>query len=105
MTSITEILTLVVIIIGILILPKMFRQEEKKSSKNKLSINSISVLVRFGIIISILIPTISALVFQPWKKDLILFILTGIIPLIIGWGIYWMFTGMKTKAKNKAKSE
>ncbi len=105
MTSITEILTLVVIIIGILILPKMFRQEEKKSSKNKLSINSISVLARFGIVVSILIPTISALVFQPWKKDLILFVLTGIIPLIIGWGIYWMRAGIKNKAKNKAKSK
>ena len=105
MASITEILTLVVIIIGILILPKMFRQEEKKSSKNKLSINSISVLARFGIVVSILIPTISALVFQPWKKDLILFVLTGIIPLIIGWGIYWMRAGIKNKAKNKAKSK
>ena len=103
MASITEILTLVVIVIAILVLPKMFRQEEKKSSKNRLSIDSISVLVRFGIVISILIPAISALIFQPWKKDLILFILTGIIPLIIGWGIYWMCAGIKTKAKAKSK--
>ncbi len=99
MTSITEILTLVVIIVGILILPKMFRREENKPSKKRLSVNSISVPIRFGIVTSILIPTIAAIVFQPWEKDLILFVLFGIIPLIIGWGLYWMFAGVKSKAK------
>ena len=101
MASITEILTLVVIIIGILVLPKMFRKQEKKTSKkNSLSINSIPVFIRFGIVLSILVPAISALVFQPWEKDFILFILTGIIPLIIGWGLYWMYAGIKSKGKN-----
>ncbi|MCK5542464.1 MAG: hypothetical protein KAI40_07200 [Desulfobacterales bacterium] len=101
MASITEILTLVVIIIGIIILPKMFRQEKKGSSKEKLSINSIPVLVRFGILASILIPIISALFFQPWKNNLTLFILTGIIPLIVGWGMYWMIAGLKNKTKTR----
>ncbi len=100
MASITEILTLVVIIIAILIVPKMFRQETKTKSKKKMSINSLSVFTRFGIVISILIPIISALFFQPWKKDLVLFILTGIIPLIAGWGVFWMFAG-----SNKAKAK
>ncbi len=101
MASITEILTLVVIIVGILILPKMFRQDEKKSSKKEFSINSLSVIVRFGIIISILIPIISALVFLLWKQDLILFILFGVIPLIVWWGLYWMISGFKNKEKSK----
>lgn len=103
MASITEILTLVLIIIGILVLPKMFRPAEKIKPGKKISISSISILIRFGIIISILIPTVSALIYQPWKKDLILFILTGIIPLIIGWGIYWIFAGIKSNAKGRAK--
>jgi uncharacterized protein YqhQ len=77
----------------------MFRPETKISSKQKLSKKSIPVTARFGIIISILIPIISALIFQPWKNDLIMFILTGIIPLIIGWGLYWMFAGLKNKTK------
>ncbi len=95
MTSITEILTLVVIIICILILPKMFRSEPKTSSKKTLSLNSLSVPTRFGILATILIPIIAALFFQPWKSDFILFILIGIVPLIVGWGLYWMFAGIK----------
>ena len=98
MASFTEILTLLAIIVGILILPKMFRKEEK-IPKKKLSVDSLSVSIRFGIIASILIPIVSALYFQPWKKDLILFVLFGIIPLIIGWGLYWMFAGLKSKDK------
>ncbi len=100
MPSFTEILTIVAIIFGIIFLPKMFRPEQKGSTK-KLTINSIPVLARFGIIASILVPIISALYFQPMKDGLIMFILTGIIPLIVGWGIYWMVAGLKKKSKTK----
>jgi len=103
LASITEILTLLVIIVGILILPKMFRKETKAPSNKKLSTRSVSVPVRFGIIISILLPLISALVLQPWKQNFTLFILAGIVPLIIGWGLYWMFAGLKNKKRAKSK--
>ncbi|MCD4742560.1 MAG: hypothetical protein K8R67_08825 [Desulfobacteraceae bacterium] len=103
MASITEILTLLVIIIGILILPKMFRKEEKGTSHKRLLTKAISVPARLGIIISILLPLISALVLQPWKQNLILFILAGIVPLIIGWGLYWMFAGLKNKKRAGSK--
>jgi len=95
LASITEILTLVVIIIGIIILPRMFKQEQKSPGKKKLSINSVSVPARFGIILSILIPIVSALYYQPWNNGFVMFILTGIIPLIAGWGLYWTFSGFK----------
>jgi len=102
LASITEILTLVVIIIGILILPKMFRKNVDTPSKKRLStIHSLSVPVRLGITLSILIPTISAIIYQPWKDSPVLFVLTGIIPLIAGWGLYWMLAGFKNKTKSE----
>lgn len=101
MPSFTEILTIIAIIFGILFLPKIFRPEKKALNKKKLSVNSIPVLARFGIIASLLIPIISAIYFQPWKNGSTLFILTGIIPLIVGWGLYWMAAGLKNKPKTK----
>ncbi|MCP3898920.1 MAG: hypothetical protein GY707_04190 [Desulfobacteraceae bacterium] len=97
MASITEILTIVAIIIGILILPKMLRPEAKTSSRKTTPLSSLSVSTRFGVLATILIPIISALFFQPWKNDFILFVLTGVVPLIVGWGFYWMFAGIKNK--------
>ncbi len=96
MTSIAEILTLLLILICILILPRMFRQE-KQAQKNKLEPRNFSVYMRLGIVASILLPVISALVIKPWKEDIILFVAVGLLPIAAGWGIMWTVSGLKKK--------
>lgn len=100
MTSITEILTIVFLIICVLVLPRMFRQEKQGDEKKiRLNTESLSTSMRAGIVLSVFLPFISALVLKPWKNDAVLFVCIGVLPVFAGWACVWMLAGFRKRRK------
>ena len=96
MTGISEVLVLILLITGILILPRMLKPAPKKAGSIKGAGGPVSMKMRAGIVGSILFIIICTLVIKPWQGDLILFISIGIIPVALIWSLVWVFS-----AKNK----
>ncbi|MCG8687912.1 MAG: hypothetical protein MI892_23750 [Desulfobacterales bacterium] len=96
MTGISEVLVLILLITGILILPRMLKPAPKKATNTKVASGPVSMKMRAGIVASILFLIICTLVIKPWQGDLILFISIGILPVALIWSIFWIFS-----AKNK----
>jgi len=97
LTGIQEILTLILIIAGIIVLPRIFKKEKTgKTKKRKLMLSG---TFRMGIVVSILIPVISALILRPWQRGHYMFILTGILPVALGWGVAWIISGFRKKER------
>ena len=96
-SGIQEILVLVVIILGILFLPRILnRGQEKKSAVPRPAI-VISGKMRLAIAASVLWPAVMAVFMQPWQKDLFHYVIIGICPVALVWIIYWVLTGFRKK--------
>ncbi|MCP3943510.1 MAG: hypothetical protein GY710_18805 [Desulfobacteraceae bacterium] len=88
MTGISEILVLILLIAGILILPRMFKPAPKQVQRKKYK--PLSKSKRTGVVISILILIIAVIGLKPWNGNLILFICIGIIPIVLAWAVVWI---------------
>jgi hypothetical protein len=96
-SGIQEILVLVVIILGILFLPRILnRGQEKRLSVSRPAI-VISGTMRVAISASVLWPALMAAYMQPWEKDLPRYLYFGVGPVALLWLIYWVFTGFRKK--------
>ncbi len=93
MTGVSEILVLILLISGILILPRMFKPAPKavQGKKKKL----LSKKKRAGIVVSLLIPIIAAMGLKPWNDNLVLFVSIGIIPVALAWATVWILAAQK----------
>ena len=91
-SGIQEILVLVAIILGILFLPRILnRNREKKATLRPAVV--LTGKTRLAIAASILWPAAMAAFMQPWKNDLFPFLYIGLGPVILGWIIFWVYTG------------
>ncbi len=100
MTGASEILVLVLLISGILILPRFFKNEPVKkgstfSPANK--IKNLSIKARAAIFLTIAYPVCIALILRPWESNSNWFLITGIAPVVIAWSVKWILGGPKTK--------
>ena len=96
-SGIQEILVLVVIILGILFLPRILnRGQEKRPAVPRPAI-VISGTMRVAISASVLWPALMAAYMQPWEKDLHRYLFIGVGPVALLWLIYWVFTGFRKK--------
>jgi len=93
LTGVSEILVLILLISGILILPRMFKPAPVKTRIQKKT--SLSKTKRAGIVLSVLIPIAAAMGFKPWSGNLVLFICIGIIPVVLAWAIVWILAAQK----------
>ena len=92
-SGIQEILVLVAIILGILFLPRILNrgQEKKPAASNPALV--LSGKMRMAVAASALWPAAIAALMQPWKNDLFPFLYIGLGPVILGWIIFWVYTG------------
>lgn len=90
MTGISEILVLILVISGILILPRMLKPPPAGSSRKKLT--RLSRKKRAAIVASILFPAAWTFVIKPWEGSLVLFGVIGLVPVALAWAIYWVFS-------------
>jgi hypothetical protein len=96
-SGIQEILVLVAIILGILFLPRILnRGQEKKPAASRPAV-VLSGKIRMAVAASVLWPAAIAAFMQPWKEDLVPYLYIGLGPVILGWVIYWVYTGFLRK--------
>lgn len=96
-SGIQEILVLVIIILGILILPRIFTrgQQERQAAARPAVV--ISGKMRLAIAASVLWPAALAAFMQPWEKDFFHYIYLGVGPVALIWTIYWVVTGFRKR--------
>jgi hypothetical protein len=96
-SGIQEILVLVIIILGILFLPRIFnRGQEKRPAVIRPAI-VVSGKMRLAIAASVLWPSMMAAFIQPWGKDLFRYLILGVGPVALIWITYWVLTGFRKR--------
>jgi hypothetical protein len=103
MSGFQEILLIVIILLAIFFIPRMTaRNAESAARGNRPSLRpahrrrfppEFSVGQRLAILASVIWFCGALLYFRPWAGDWVLFGAIGGLPLIIAWGLYWVFAG------------
>jgi len=96
-SGIQEILVLVAIILGILFLPRILSRGQEKEAVSPQPAVVLSGKMRMAIAVSIIWPAAMAAFMQPWKNDLFQFLYIGLGPVILGWILFWVYTGFIRK--------
>lgn len=93
MTGVSEILVLILLISGILILPRMLKPPPAGKTGKKMG--RLSQKKRSAIVISIVFPVACALVIKPWEGHVLMFGAVGLVPVALGWAFYWILSAPK----------
>ena len=94
-SGIQEILVLVIIILGILFLPRILnRGQENRPTVSRPAV-VVSGKMRLAIAASVLWPAVMAAFIQPWEKDLSRYLILGVGPVALIWITYWVLTGFR----------
>ena len=94
-SGIQEILVLVIIVLGILFLPRILnRGQEKRPAVPRPAI-VISGKMRLVIAASVLWPAVMAVFMQPWEKELFRYLYLGVGPVALIWILCWVLTGFR----------
>jgi hypothetical protein len=96
-SGIQEILVLVIIILGILFLPRILNRGQDKRPAVSRPALVISGKMRLAIAASILWPAVTAAFMRPWDNDLSHYLYYGVGPVALIWIIYWVLTGFHKK--------
>lgn len=95
MSGVNEILIIAAIVAGIFFVPRMMPAKRQVQVSQKMV--TLSGRIRLAIAISIIYPLAMAAYFQPWKKDMVLFLYVGIGPVALYWLMKWVITGIKDR--------
>ena len=95
MSGVNEILIIAAIVVGIFFVPRMLPAKRSVQVSNKMI--TLSGKMRLAIAISIVYPWVAAAYFQPWNKNLLLFLYMGIGPVALYWLMKWVFAGIKDR--------
>lgn len=94
MTGIQEILTLILLIVGLILIPRMLGGGRPKSPRGKTTRFRLDGKWRLAIVASLLFPLGVALRFPPWQPEhTIAFTVVGLLPVILGWAGVWILRG------------
>ena len=96
-SGIQEILVLVIIVLGILFLPRILNRGQEKQTVEAKPVVVLTGRMRLAIAASVLWPALIAAFMQPWKQDLYLYLYLGPGPTAIVWILYWVLTGFRKK--------
>ena len=96
-SGIQEILVLVIIILGILILPRIFSRGQDTRAAVIRPALVVSGKMRLAIAATVLWPAAMAAFMQPWENDLFRFLYLGVGPVALIWMIYWVATGFRKR--------
>jgi len=96
-SGIQEILVLVIIILGILFLPRILNRGGEKPSGQVKPTVVLTGRMRLAIAASALWPALIAAFMQFWKQEPVSYLYLGIGPVAIVWILYWVVTGFRKK--------
>lgn len=94
MTGISEILVLILLITAILILPRMLKPAPTRKG-TALPSKKLGKKMRAAIVLSAAYPALAALFINPWDGNLLLFAGAGILPVVLAWALFWIFSAPK----------
>jgi hypothetical protein len=66
-----------------------------KRKKTKPSARVFTMKIRIAIVLSAADIIISALWTKPWQGQISMFIVSGILPVALGWSLVWIFSARK----------
>ncbi|EIM65229.1 hypothetical protein DespoDRAFT_03467 [Desulfobacter postgatei 2ac9] len=93
MTGISEILLLILLILCILIVPRMITPKPSGRRREKsASAGVFTMKMRLAVVLSAADIIISALWTKPWQGQISMFIVSGILPVVLGWSLVWIFS-------------
>ena len=96
-SGIQEILVLVLIILGILFLPRILNRGQERQVVAARPVVVLNGRMRLAIAASVLWPALIAAFMQPWNQDLIPYLYLGFGPVAAVWLVYWVLTGFRKK--------
>ena len=96
-SGIQEILVLVIIILGILFLPRILNRGQEKRPVGPKPAFVNSGKMRLAMAASVFWPAVMAAFIQPWEKDLSRYLYLGVGPVALIWIIYWVLSGFRKK--------
>ena len=99
MTGIQEILILIIIVVGLIYLPRMRGKNEASDVRIAIPITPLSGTMRLAIVASLIWPLVAAFFLKPWKADFLMFLYAGLGPVILGWSIRWIVVGFRRKGR------
>jgi hypothetical protein len=68
---------------------------QAKRKKTKTSARVFTMKIRIAIVLSVADIIISALWTKPWQGQISMFIVSGILPVALGWSLVWIFSARK----------
>jgi len=99
MSGITEILLIVAIIVGIFMLPRLMARKPDQARWIRDARPALSGRMRFAILASLLWPSLVAFFLKPWNSHWFAFFYIAVGPVVLTWGIYWVFSGFRKERK------
>jgi hypothetical protein len=112
MSGLQEILLILIILLAILFIPRMtarnaglaarHRQPPLRSAARSLPLR-LSAGLRLAILTSVVWFCGALLYYRPWEGDWTRFGAVGGLPLVIGWGLYWVFAGHRHRGHSAAR--
>lgn len=95
MSGFQEILVIVLVILGILFLPRRVSNRPEKSSAD--ADPKWTGKIRAAVAVSVVYLALTAAWFQPWRDDLIAFLYVGLGPVVLGGLAFWVYAGFKNR--------
>ncbi|OQY43328.1 MAG: hypothetical protein B6240_12685 [Desulfobacteraceae bacterium 4572_87] len=97
----TEILVIIAIALAIFMLPRLTGKRVEEGDRRNISLSKMSGWLRLAIMASLLWPAGVAFFLKPWNHHWSIFFYAGMGPVILLWGIFWVFTGFRKGGRNR----
>ncbi len=91
----SQILVIIAIALVIFMLPRLLGKRDEKKDSAYRNLLEISGWLRLAIMASILWPAAAALYLKPWNHQWLMFSYVGIGPVLLFWGVFWVFSGFR----------
>ena len=95
MSGIMEILLIVAIVLGIFMLPRLMVRKPEGDLELRDQGFRFTGRMRFAIFASLLWPALVVFFLEPWKGHWPIFFYVAVGPVVLLWGIYWVFSGFR----------
>lgn len=98
--GIQELLLLVVIALAIFFLPRMASVNKRSTRPAKIKLvqwPNLSGRQRLAIVVSFFWPAALAIYLAPWQTGWKTYLMLGVGPVILLWGLVWVFAGFKNR--------
>ena len=99
MSGLTEILLILLIVVVLFFLPRMVSRKATPARKPppRPVMEKLTGGRRLAILASLVWLTVAALWLQPWAGNATMFAAIGVVPVVVGWGAWWVISGFNQK--------